>query len=75
MSGLLTVRYPSGATEFRMSGARNGDNWIIEEVTNADDGTSVARLRPGPKPVGVGRRHMRIAGVELPDGCQASPSP
>ncbi len=60
MSALLTVRYPSGATEFRMSEdapavgdilKRNGDNWIVEEVTDADDGTSVVTLRPQPKPV------------------------
>jgi hypothetical protein len=60
MSGLLTVRFPSGETEFRMSDEapdvgdtlkRNGDNWIVEEVTKADDGTSVVTLRPQPKPV------------------------
>ena len=60
MSDLLTVRFPSGATEFRMSDEapdvgdtlkRNGDNWIVEEVTQADDGTSVVTLRPQPKPV------------------------
>ena len=60
MSALLTVRYPSGATEFRMSDdapdvgdtlKRNGDNWIVEEVTQAEDGTSVVTLRPQPKPV------------------------
>jgi len=28
---------------------RNGDNWIVEEVTKADDGTSVVTLRPQPK--------------------------
>ena len=40
MSDLVTVRYPSGDTEFRMSDTapkvgdvlkRNGDNWIVEE--------------------------------------------
>ena len=59
MSALLTVRYPSGATEFRMSDnapqvgdilKRNGDNWIVEEVTESEDGTSVVTLRPGQKP-------------------------
>ena len=59
MSALLTVRYPSGATEFRMSEdapdvgdtlKRNGDTWIVEDVTEADDGTSVVTLRPQPKP-------------------------
>lgn len=61
MSALITIRYPSGAIEFRMSDdapnvgdtlKRNGDNWIVEEVTKADDGTSVVTLRPQPKPVG-----------------------
>ena len=60
MSALLTVRFPSGATEFRMGDDApavgdilecNGDTWISEEVTNAEDGTSVVTLRPGPKPV------------------------
>ena len=60
MSALLTVRYPSGATGFRMSEdapdvgdtlKRNGDTWIVEEVSEADDGTSVVTLRPQPKPV------------------------
>jgi hypothetical protein len=60
MSAPLTVRYPSGATEFRMSDEapaigdtlkRNGDNWIVEDVTDADDGTSVVTLRSQPKPV------------------------
>ena len=62
MSGLLTVRFPSGETEFRMSDEapdvgdtlkRNGDTWIVEEVTKAADGTSVVTLRPQPKPVGT----------------------
>ena len=72
MSALLTVRFPSGAIEFRMSDAapavgdilkRNGDNWIVEEVSDADDGTSVVTLRPQPKPldddeaVGAGSSH------------------
>ena len=60
MSDLLTVRFPSGATEFRMSDdapavgdilKRNGDNWIVEEVSDSDDGTSVVTLRPQPKPL------------------------
>jgi hypothetical protein len=62
MSGLLTVRFPSGETEFRMSDEapdvgdtlkRNGDNWIVEDVTEADDGTFVVTLRPQLKPVGT----------------------
>ena len=46
MSDLLTVRFPSGAKEFRMSDKapevgdvlrRNGDNWLVEEVHEGDD--------------------------------------
>jgi hypothetical protein len=60
MSALVTVRFPSGETEFRMSEKslkvgetlkRNGDNWIVEEVTDGDDGSTVVTLRPEPKPV------------------------
>ena len=57
MSDLLTVRYPSGAKEFRMSDKapkvgdvlkRNGDNWVVEEVLETKRGTQVI-LRPGLK--------------------------
>ena len=57
MSDLLTVRYPSGAREFRMSDTapevgdvlrRNGDNWVVEEVHAGDDGSTVVTLRPKP---------------------------
>ena len=60
MSDLLTVRYPSGDFEFRMSEKapevgdvlhRNGDDWIVEEVSASEDGTAVITVRPGPKPV------------------------
>ena len=56
MSDLLTVRYPSGAKEFRMSDnapevgdvlRRNGDNWVVEKVHD-DDGNTVVTLRPQP---------------------------
>lgn len=59
MSVLLTVRYPSGPTEFRMSEKapevgdvleRNGDNWVVEEVAPGQDGSPVVTLRPGPNP-------------------------
>ena len=59
MSDLLTVRYPSGDIEFRMSETapevgdvlkRNGDNWIVEEVSTSEDDTAVLTVRPGPKP-------------------------
>ena len=58
MSDLLTVRFPSGAKEFRMSEAaapkvgdvlkRNGDSWIVEEVDETTRGTQVV-LRPDVK--------------------------
>lgn len=57
-SALHTIRYASGATEFRMSDKspevgeilkRNGDNWVVEEVEEADDGTTVVTLRPRPR--------------------------
>ena len=56
MSDLLTVRYPSGETEFRMRDkdpqvgdilTRNGDNWIVEAVTEAENGSTLVTLRPG----------------------------
>ncbi len=56
MSDLLTVRYPSGETEFRMHDkdpqvgdvlTRNGDNWIVEAVTEAENGSTLVTLRPG----------------------------
>ena len=57
MSDLLTVRYPSGDTEFRMSEnapkvgdvlKRNGHNLMVEEVVDTNRGTQVT-LRPGVK--------------------------
>lgn len=56
-SALHTIRYPTGATEFRMSEKapeegdilkRNGDNWVVEEVLEANDGSTVVTLRPQP---------------------------
>ena len=57
MSDLLTLRYPSGDKEFRMSNKapdegdvlrRNGDNWVVEKVHEDDDGNTVVTLRPQP---------------------------
>ena len=54
MSDLLTVRFPSGATEFRMSDKpplvgdrlrRNGEDWVVQEVSQTKTGTQVW-LRP-----------------------------
>lgn len=28
---------------------RNGDNWLVEEVEDAKDGTTVVTLRPQPR--------------------------
>jgi hypothetical protein len=60
MSSLQIVRYPTGGVEYRMSDdspevgdvlTRDGDNWIVEEVTHREDGTTLVTLRPRPKPV------------------------
>jgi hypothetical protein len=57
MSDLLTVRFPSGAREFRMSDkapevgdalTRDGDNWLVEEVHEGDGGSTIVTLRPQP---------------------------
>ena len=56
---VLTVRYPTGETEYRTSStppnvgdrlSRNGDSWIVEEVTTSEAGILV-RLGPGPTPL------------------------
>lgn len=61
MSELLTVRFPSGASEFRMSDEapgvgetirRNGDTWIVEEIASSDDGTTVVTVRSELETVG-----------------------
>jgi hypothetical protein len=55
---VLTVRYPTGETEYRTSYttptvgdvlSRNGDSWIVEEVTTSAAGI-VVRLAPGLTP-------------------------
>ena len=57
MSVLQTLRYSTQGTEFRLTDKapevgdilkRNGDNWVVEEVHEADDGSTVVTLRPGP---------------------------
>jgi hypothetical protein len=57
MSDLLTLRYPSGDKEFRMSDKapkkgdvlkRNGDSWVVEEVHEDDDGNTLVTLLPQP---------------------------
>jgi hypothetical protein len=54
MSSLITVRYHSGDTEFRMSDdepkrgdliTRNGENWVVAEVVETPGGFQVM-LRP-----------------------------
>ena len=56
-SALHTFRYSAGVTEFAMSEQipqegdilrKNGDNWVVEHVREADDGTAVVTLRPQP---------------------------
>lgn len=57
-STAVTIRYPTGESEFRLSEQapkvgdvlrQNGDNWVVVEVAKAKDGTSVVTLRPGLK--------------------------
>ncbi len=60
MSQLVTVRFPHAVSEYQLSDRtpqvgdvlkRNGDNWVVESVTQEKDGTSTVTLRPGLKPV------------------------
>ena len=55
VSELLTVRYHSGVTEYRVSEktpavgdvlSRNGAEWIVQEVIPEEDGSAVVTLRP-----------------------------
>jgi len=50
VSDLMSVRYPSGATEFRMSEKppvvgdrvrRNGQDWVVQQVSQTKTGTQV----------------------------------
>ena len=54
MSELLTVRFPSGATEFRLSDEapavgdlleQDGADWVVEEVARTGDGSALVTLR------------------------------
>lgn len=54
---VLTVRYPTGETEYRTSATRpnvgdvlhrNGDSWTVEEVTTSAAAGIVVRLGSGP---------------------------
>jgi hypothetical protein len=54
-SGAVTIHFPSGESEYRLSEktpeigdvlTRNGQNWVVAEVAEAKDGTSVVTLRP-----------------------------
>jgi hypothetical protein len=58
-SGAVTIRFPMGRPEYQLSDKtpkvgdvlkRNGDNWIVKEVTEAKDGSTVVTLSPGLKP-------------------------
>ena len=53
----LIVRYPEGGSTPLLGEStpqegdeitRNGDTWIVEEVTENDDGDTVVTLRPVP---------------------------
>ena len=67
-SGLRTVRYPSGAIEFRLGTeppsvgdvvtSREGDTFVVESVKQASDGTFevilAERREPGGSPADLG---------------------
>ena len=59
---LLTLRYPDGPSAEVRSEAipregdelqNNGDTWIVEEVLESDEETTVVKVRPVPKPVEI----------------------
>ena len=59
MSDTLVLRFPAEPSEYRLSEKkpnvgdtlkRNGDNWVVERVEEAKDGTCLVSLRPGIKP-------------------------
>ena len=58
-SDAIFVRFPTGMSEYRLSDKkprvgdklkRNGDNWIVEKVTEDEHGATIVTLRPGLKP-------------------------
>lgn len=60
MSQLVTVRFPNAAAEYQLTETtpkvgdvlrRNGDSWVVQEVTQEKDGTSTVTLRARTKPV------------------------
>ena len=60
MSALVTVRFPSGTTEFRMRDnppevgdvfRKDGREWIVDEIARADDGSSLVTLRAAIEPL------------------------
>ena len=59
MPSVVTFRFTGQGTEYRLGEnppqvgdifTRNDDDWIVETVTEAKDGTSVVTLRPGLNP-------------------------
>ena len=60
MSQLAVLRYPQGRAEYQLSDkappevgdvpARNGDRWVVEQVTEAKDGSCLVTVRPVDKP-------------------------
>ena len=61
---LLTIRLPSGETEERICSHsheigdlvnRDGDAWVVEEVSTTDEGATVVFLRPNLSLLAGGR--------------------
>ena len=59
VSDTVVLRFQNEPPEYRLSGKkpkvgevlkRNGDNWVVERVDEAKDGTCLVSLRPGIKP-------------------------
>jgi hypothetical protein len=60
VSDTVVLRFPAKPPEYRLSARkpkvgvvlnRKGDNWVVERVEEAKDGTCLVSLRPGIKPV------------------------
>ena len=59
MSDTVVLRFPAKPPEYRLSAKkpkvgdvlkRNGDNWVVERVEEATDGTCLVSLRPRTRP-------------------------
>ena len=65
---LLTIRLPSGETEYHIGSRspeigdlvnRDGDAWVVDEVSTTDKGATVVFLRPNLALIAGGRLNGR----------------